>query len=81
MRIAINKAKAQYRQFAPHLFIFEGVGNIDAAAIEKLVAEHKKIMGRAPVVIVDYLQIIAPADVRATDKANTDTFSIADMDM
>lgn len=68
----INKAKAQYRQFAPHLFIFEGVGNIDAAAIEKLVAEHKKIMGRAPVVIVDYLQIIAPADVRATDKANTD---------
>lgn len=68
----IDRAKAQYRQFAPHLFIFEGVGNIDAAAIEKLVAEHKKIMGCAPVVIVDYLQIIAPADVRATDKANTD---------
>lgn len=68
----IDRAKAQYRQFAPHLFIFEGVGNIDAAAIEKLVAEHKKIMGCAPVVIVDYLQIIAPADVRATDKVNTD---------
>ena len=29
----INRAKAQYKQFAPHLFIFEGVGNIDAAAI------------------------------------------------
>lgn len=69
---AINRAKARYRQFAPHLFIFEGVGNIDAATIENLVAEHKKIMGRAPVVIVDYLQIIAPADVRATDKVNTD---------
>lgn len=69
---AINRAKARYRQFAPHLFIFEGVGNIDAATIENLVAEHKKIMGRAPVVIVDYLQIIAPADIRATDKVNTD---------
>lgn len=68
----IDRAISAYRKYAEHLFIFEGIGNIGAKEIRELVERHKKITGRAPVVIVDYLQILAPSDVRATDKQNTD---------
>ena len=30
------------------------------------------MLGTNPVVIIDYLQILAPTDIRATDKQNTD---------
>ena len=37
-----------------------------------MVGLHKKITGESPVVIIDYLQILAPYSERATDKQNTD---------
>lgn len=36
------------------------------------VRRHRERRGRAPVVFVDYLQILAPQDPRATDKQNID---------
>lgn len=68
----IDRAAAKYAELAKHLFILEGIGTIGAAEVREAVAKHVKIRGAAPVVIVDYLQILAPADPRATDKANTD---------
>lgn len=59
-------------EYARHIFINEGIGNIGAAKIKETVEQHKAVMGAAPVVIVDYLQILAPYDIRATDKQNTD---------
>lgn len=68
----IKDAMAAYSSYAGHVFILEGVGDIGAEQIRKAVEEHIHHTGAAPVVIVDYLQILAPADPRMTDKQNTD---------
>ena len=46
---------------------------IGVAEIKKIVNDHDRTTGRKPVIFVDYLQIIAPADIKASDKQNTDT--------
>ena len=56
------------REVAPHLFIEEAVGNVGANDVGELARLHRNIFGKAPVIIVDYLQILAPHDARATDK-------------
>ena len=71
-RRAIDSAIAQYREYAAHLYISEGADTIGAAQIRQQVARHISITGRAPVVFIDYLQILAPVDMKATDKQNTD---------
>lgn len=68
----INKAIFNYKAYAGNIFINEGIGNIGIEQITKKIAEHKKIRGKAPVIIIDYLQIIAPYSDRASDKQNTD---------
>ena len=40
--------------------------------IEQEVADHYEIMQTIPLVVVDYLQLLAPLDVRASDKQNMD---------
>ena len=70
---AINDAQVDYKtHVAPRLWIQEGVGDIGVEQIREAVERHIRITGRRPVVIIDYLQIIAPADPRASDKQNTD---------
>lgn len=61
-----------YKKYADHIFISEGIGNIGVAEIRDTVQKHIALTGNKPVVIIDYVQILAPADVRATDKQNTD---------
>lgn len=68
----IQKAMASYGDYAGHIFIYEGVGDIGADQIREKITKHKELTGKAPVVIVDYLQILAPANDKATDKQNTD---------
>lgn len=68
----INKAVNAYAQYADHLFIYEGVGDLGPKEVKNIVDHHCKVTGNRPVVIVDYLQILAPTDIRATDKQNTD---------
>lgn len=58
--------------YAKHIFITEGMGNIGVEEIRKQIAEFIQIYKKSPIVIVDYLQILAPVDVRASDKQNTD---------
>ena len=41
-------------------------------AIRERIARHIDMTGKTPLVIVDYLQIIAPYNERATDKQNMD---------
>ena len=57
---------------AEHLYIKEGIGNIGTESIKKDIIEHINRTGQTPVVFIDYAQIIAPADVRSTDKQNMD---------
>lgn len=68
----IQNSVIEYSQYADNLYIHEGVGTIGADEIRKTVEHHIKYTGNTPVVIIDYLQILAPEDPRATDKQNTD---------
>ncbi len=68
----INKAIGQYKDYAQHIYIHEGIGNIGAEKVKEVVRQHIAITGSKPVVILDYIQILAPYDMRSTDKQNTD---------
>lgn len=69
----IKKAMSYYNNYANNIYIYEGVGDIGTEQIRETAKRFKEITGNAPVIIVDYLQIIAPADIRASDKSNIDT--------
>ena len=69
---AIQNAEAAYCRYANHLFFVEGLGNIGWAEVKDAVKKHKEITGQVPIVIIDYLQLLAPDDPRATDKQNVD---------
>ena len=68
----ILESVEKYKRAASRLFIIEGMGNVGAEQVRAAVKEHTRLMGAAPVVIVDYLQILAPYNERASDKQNTD---------
>lgn len=68
----IVKAMNEYGGYAEHIYIHEGIGDIGAQQIKEAVEEHKKMTGNTPVILIDYLQILAPYDVRSSDKQNTD---------
>lgn len=71
-RALIHDAMTQYGTYASHLYIYEGVGDLGVEQIKKQVAEHIELTNNVPLVFIDYLQILAPYDVRASDKQNTD---------
>lgn len=71
-RALIHDAMTQYGTYASHLYIYEGVGDLGVEQIKKCVKEHIELTNNVPLVFVDYLQILAPYDVRASDKQNTD---------
>jgi len=71
-RELINGAIVAYSQYAEHIYISEGIGDIGAEQIRETVKQHTLFTGNTPVVIIDYLQILAPYSERATDKQNTD---------
>lgn len=71
-RELIQRSIASYGEYAKNIYITEGVGNVGIEEIREKVRKHIKLTGKPPVVVIDYLQIIAPADLRATDKQNTD---------
>lgn len=68
----IKAAFERHDEYAGHLYIIEGVGDVTAKVIRDTVKMHEKATGNTPMVVVDYLQLIAPSDMRATDKQNTD---------
>lgn len=70
---AISQAIIDYERFAKQIYIIESMGEIKASEIRDLVRKHILFTGNKPVVIVDYLQILSPADPRASDKSNMDT--------
>lgn len=71
-RQLIKDAVAAYGEYADHLYIHEGVGDIGVDKIKEIVDRHIHYTGARPVVLIDYVQILAPFDPRSTDKQNTD---------
>lgn len=69
---SIREAFQRYAQYAGHVYIKEGIGDITADSIVSWVKEHQQNTGKAPVVIVDYVQILAPHDPRSSERQNID---------
>lgn len=68
----IQRAISSYGEYAKHIYIHEGIGDIGVEQIRETIERHIRFTGRKPLVLVDYLQIVAPYSERATDKQNTD---------
>lgn len=68
----IAEAVEEYGEYAENIFIHEGIGDIGVKDIKELVEIHTRVKKKRPVVIIDYIQILAPANDRYTDKQNTD---------
>ena len=71
-RELIRTAVNEYRNTAQHIYIHEGIGDITTDFIRATLNKHIKYTSNTPVIVVDYVQILAPHDQRATDKQNTD---------
>ena len=69
----IGKACSEYTsKIGKNIYFLEGVGDVGVKKIRKFVEDHKKLTGEKAVVMIDYLQILAPHDPRYSDKQNTD---------
>lgn len=68
----IKQAIEEYASYADHIFIEEGMGEVGTRQVREAVEEHYKVTGNRPIVVIDYLQILAPHDPRMTEKQNTD---------
>jgi replicative DNA helicase len=68
----IQRAITAYSNYAKNIYIHEGIGDIGVEQIRGTISKHIHFTGKKPVVLLDYVQILAPADIRATDKQNTD---------
>lgn len=68
---AIEEAAENYTNHSKNLWVIEGLGNIGATEIREMVQKHQQFTGSAPVVIIDYLQIIAPYE-KLTEKQSMD---------
>ena len=71
-RQLLRDTRNAYREAASRLFLREGMADIGTEEIRVAVREHGNRRGAVPVVVVDYLQILRPAEARASDKQNTD---------
>lgn len=69
----IDQAAENYQDYARHIFISEGIGDIGVKQIRETIEQHIKIMKQKPVVFIDYLQCLAPESESKSDKQNTDS--------
>lgn len=68
----LQAAKDRYAAYAKHLYFREGDHETSLESIRQDVQRHIDETGTKPVLLIDYLQIIAPVDVHFTDKQNLD---------
>ena len=71
-KVLIQSCMNRHSQLLQHFFPFEGVASYTVNDIYKVVDDFITKMGTRPVVIIDYLQILAPMSDRMTDKQATD---------
>jgi replicative DNA helicase len=72
-RRIVDEAIVDYRdKIAKHINISEGVGEIGVKQIRELMERFCIHKSSNPVVIIDYLQIVAPFNDRLNDKQNID---------
>ena len=62
----------EYGAWGDNIHITEGIGDVGISQITDKVKEYIKYKNEPPVVIIDYLQILAPFSMKMTDKQNVD---------
>lgn len=68
----LDGAVASYRGVLSSLYFMEGITGISTGQLAEEMGRHRREQGKTPVLVIDYLQILSPADARSTDKQNTD---------
>lgn len=68
----ITEAINEYSKYANHIYIYEGIGDIGTEKVKNIIENHISITGNTPLIVIDYLQILAPYNDRASDKQNID---------
>lgn len=68
----IEQAIKEYFEVGQKIRIIEAVGDFSVTGIRKEVEKYEKKGKELPVVVIDYLQILAPYNVKMTDKQNID---------
>lgn len=69
----INSLFDAYARISDNIYVHEGVGDIDAKKIRTVTENFTKEHQKTPVVIIDYIQNLAPYENRiSTDKQNMD---------
>lgn len=69
--------EAYNRRCGERIFISEEHEALTPEILKEKALRHRAQRGRAPVVVVDYLQILAPSDARGSDKQNVDRAVVA----
>lgn len=67
-----RKSVEDYRAYIDNIYVHEGIGNIGTEQVRSEVDRHIRCTGKKPVVVIDYTQILAPANTGSTDKQNMD---------
>lgn len=68
----IKTAIELYKQHAQRIYIVEGMGDIGAKDIIAMTKKHERMTGNKPVVIIDYLQLLTPEEIRMTERQAID---------
>lgn len=68
----IVKALTEHKKAGKNLYITEALGDIGTAEIRERIDTHRRLTGRTPLIVIDYLQILKPFDPKSSDKQNTD---------
>jgi len=68
----VHEAIEDYAEWGQEMAIIEGIGNVGVETIKKHVKCFMRVNNVAPVVVIDYLQILAPYSEKYTDKQNVD---------
>lgn len=68
----IQSAIRRYSEYADHLYIYEGVGDVGTKEIRELMQQHFSFTGHSPILVVDYVQILQSPDSHLSDKQATD---------
>lgn len=68
----IYASSEKYKDYARNIFIIEGVGDVGLTEIKEAIKTHVEHTGKVPIIVLDYLQVISPSNLKASDKQNID---------
>lgn len=60
----LDAAKRTYAGYNRNVYIHENMGKIGTQRIQEEVERHKRLIGKTPVIFIDYLQLLGPNETR-----------------